>query len=166
MPKASQISFSRFSLFLLFTFFAVTTAAAKDPVKKYISHYKPLVEKLSAEYGIPVSVITAISIVESGAGKSKNCKLLNNHFGMVGRNSLRKKGIKTRFKEYEDAEASFKDFCEMVKRKKFYKKLQGNVNYMPWLDAIARSGYSTQPASWKKMISNAIKKYKLDAANN
>ncbi len=166
MPKAIKIPVFKCLLFLSLTVFAVTTAAAKDIVKKYISQYKPLVKSLSEEYGIPVSIITAISIVESGAGRSKNCKLLNNHFGIIGKNNLRKKGIRTKFKQYEDAEASFRDFCEMVKRKKYYKKLQGNVNYMPWLDAMARSGYSTQPAVWKKMISNAIKKYKLDAAIN
>jgi len=166
MPQALNILLKRFFLLVLSMFLFASTASAVDVVKKYIREYRPLVKRLSAEYGIPISVITAISIVESGAGKSKNCKLLNNHFGIIGKNKLKKQGIKTRFKQYEDAEASFKDFCEMVKRKKYYKKLQGNVNYIPWLDAMAKSGYSTQPAAWKKMISNAIKKYKLDAANN
>jgi flagellum-specific peptidoglycan hydrolase FlgJ len=152
-------------LTILFCFCLATQVSAKDFVRKYIEQYKPLVAQLSEEYGIPASVITAIAIVESGAGKSRNCQLLNNHFGMIGKNNLRKtKGIKSKFKQYNSAEESFRDFCEMEKHKKYYPKLKGTVNYMPWLDAMARSGYSTQPAVWKKMISGAIKQYKLDEA--
>lgn len=166
MPKAIKIFIGRLLLFAALTVFAVSTASAKDLVRDYVAQYKSLVAKLSEEYGIPVSVIAAISIVESGAGKSKNCKLLNNHFGIIGKNKQKKNGIVTRFKQYENAEASYRDFCEMIARRKYYKKLKGTVKYMPWLDAMAKSGYSTQAAVWKKMISNAIKKYKLDAANN
>jgi Bax protein len=167
MPQTLTIVARRCFLLIFMLGFFASTASARDLVKKYIRKHRSLTEKLSEEYGIPVSVITAIAIVESGAGASKNCKLLNNHFGIIGKNNLRKtKGIKSKFKQYEDEEASYRDFCEMVKRKKYYQKLKGNVNYEPWLTAMARAGYSTQPATWKKMITSAIKKYKLDAANN
>jgi flagellum-specific peptidoglycan hydrolase FlgJ len=147
---------------LLFVFFFSSDAKA-GVVRNYINKYHKLVEKLSAEYGIPVSVITAISIVESGAGQTKNGKLLNNHFGIVGKNNLLKtKGIKTMFKQYPNAEASFKDFCEMVSRKRYYAKLKGNKSSLLWINAMAKAGYSTQPEVWKKLILNAIKKYNLD----
>lgn len=155
-----------FLLVFLLVFFA-STASARDIVKKYIKEHERLAETLSKEYGIPTSVIMAIAIVESGAGQGRNAKLLNNHFGIIGRNNLRKtKGIRSKFKQYDDINDSYKDFCDMVARKKYYGKLKGNVNYVPWLDAMAKAGYSTQPLTWKKMITNAIKKYKLDAANN
>jgi Bax protein len=167
MPQTLYIVARRCLLLIFMLGFFANTVSARDLVKKYIRKHKALTAKLSEEYGIPVSVITAIAIVESGAGASKNCKLLNNHFGIIGKNTVKKtKGIKTRFKQYEDTEASYRDFCEMVKRKKYYAKLKGNVNYEPWLTAMSKAGYSTQPATWKKMIVSAIKKYKLDAANN
>lgn len=146
-------------------FMAFCTVSSQAQVRQYIAKYKTLVANLSEEYGIPVSVVTAISIIESGSGKSKNCKLLNNHFGIIGKNNLQKtKGIKTRFKQYETSEDSFRDFYKMIARKKYYKKLKGNVNYKTWLDAMAKAGYSTQPEVWKNLMLNAIKNYKLDAA--
>ena len=89
-------------------FFFCNNSAQADIVKKYIAKYSTLVKSLSDEFGIPVSVITAISIVESGAGKSRNTILLNNHFGIIGKNNLLKtKGIRTKFKQYKNPEEVF-----------------------------------------------------------
>jgi uncharacterized FlgJ-related protein len=129
--------------------------------KDYIDKYKPISAKLSAEYEIPQGLILGIAIIESGWGKSKNCKLLNNHFGIVGKNKLRKKGLHSKFKQYENGEDSYKDFCKTVSHKKYYKKLKGNDSIALWIDAMSKSGYSEQPLKWKNLISGAIKKYKL-----
>jgi Bax protein len=164
--KCSIGKYFKLLLPLLFAFLFVSNVNA-GVVRDYINKYHDLVEKLSAEYGIPVSVITAISIVESGAGQTKNGKLLNNHFGIIGKNDLLKtKGIKTKFKQYPNDEASFEDFCKMVSRKKYYTKLKGNNSSVLWVSAMAKAGYSTQPEVWKKLILNAIKKYNLDEPNN
>lgn len=148
-----------------FLFF--TTTAKADVVKKYIQQYSALVETLSAEFGIPRSIITAISIVESGAGRSRTAKLLNNHFGVVGKNNLLKtKGIKTKYKRFSSAEESFREFCKMITRKKYYASLKNNMQYNVWINAMAKAGYSTTAASWKKQITYAIKKYKLYELDN
>ena len=132
--------------------------------KAFIQQYRPLADSLSAEYGVPASVMLGVSIVESGAGTSKNCKLLNNFFGIVGKNNLLKtKGIKSRYKQYPDAAASFADFCKLQSRKKYYTKLKGNMDYTVWLEAISKSGYSEAPATWKQRVGDAIKKNKLSA---
>ncbi len=149
-----------------FLFFNMQSAKA-GLVEKYITQYRELVKSLSDEFGIPTSIITAISIVESGAGQSRNTKLLNNHFGITGKNNLRKtKGIKSRFKQYDSPEDSFREFCKMLTRKKYYAKLKGNNDYTLWVNAMAKAGYSTQPTVWKKMITGAIKKYKLDVTKH
>ncbi len=164
--KCSIKIYLKILLPLLFIFFFTSNVNA-GVVRDYINKYHNLVEQLSDEYGIPTSVITAISIVESGAGQTKNGRLLNNHFGIVGKNNLLKtNGIKTMFKQYPNAEASFKDFCGMVSRKKYYAKLKGNKSSLLWINAMAKAGYSTQPEVWKKLILNAIKKYNLDKPNN
>lgn len=123
-----------------------------------------MADSLSTEYGIPASVILGVAIVESGSGTSRNCKLLNNYFGIVGRNNLLKtKGIRSRYKQYPDAMASFTDFCKLLAKKKYYKKLKGNMDHKAWTEAISKSGYSEAPAIWKQRVNDAIKKNKLAA---
>ncbi len=154
----------RFVFLFVFAIFSFSVANAQ--VHAFIKKYKPLAHKLSVEFQIPESVILGISIIESGSGKSKNCKLLNNYFGIVGKNSLRKikgKTYRSRFKQYPDAEASFRDFCHKMSKKKFYDKLMGNTDYRLWIDAMSKSGYSEFHAIWKKNMLNVIKQYNLAA---
>ena len=133
---------------------------------KYIKAYKPIADSLSSLYGIPTSVMLGIAIIESGAGKSRNCKLLNNHFGIKGKNDLLKtKGIKTAYKQYPDGRASYVSFTLLMTRKKFYPKLKGKMDHTLWLDAISKSGYSTVPDEWKRNITAAIRKHKLAASD-
>lgn len=141
-------------------------SAAQSSTKTFITKYRPLADSLSEAYGIPASVILGVSIVESGSGTSRNCKLLNNFFGIVGKNNLLKtKGIKSRYKQYADATASFADFCKLLAKKKYYKKLKGNMDYKLWTDAISKAGYSEVPAVWRQRINDTIKKNKLASAN-
>ena len=107
----------KYKIIFVFSCLLFCTIVKANNTHKYIGKYKDLVEELSKEFGIPRSIITAVSIIESGAGRSRNCKLLKNHFGIIGRNNLLKtKGIKTRFKQYETDEDSFRDFCKLLSR--------------------------------------------------
>jgi hypothetical protein len=129
---------------------------------QYIKKYTPLADSLSIEYKIPSKVILAIAIVESSSGQSRNCKLLNNHFGIVGKNNLLKThSIKTRYKKYANSKESFIDFAMMISRKKYYKKLIGNPNSSVWIDEISKHGYSEKPIIWRKKIKETIKNNKL-----
>jgi len=145
-----------FAAFLLFAFHAA------EAQSKYIKQYKPIADSLSEIYGIPISVMLGIAIIESGAGSSRNCKLLNNHFGIKGKNNLLKtKGIRTAYKQYPDGRSSYVAFSKLMTRKKFYPKLKGKMDHALWLDAISKSGYSTVPDEWKRNITAAIRKHKL-----
>jgi Bax protein len=125
--------------------------------------FYPLADSLAAVYKIPASVILGVAIIESGAGTSRNCRLLKNYFGIKGRNNLlKKKGIRSSYKQYPSATASFVDFCQLVAKKKFYPSLAGNPDYRPWLLALSKTGYSEVPETWRKLITNAIKKNGLD----
>lgn len=129
---------------------------------KYIKQYRPIADSLSEVYGIPTSVMLGIAIIESGAGSSRNCKLLNNHFGIKGKNDLLKtKGIKSAYKQYPDGRSSYVAFSKLMTRKKFYPKLKGEMDHLKWLDAISKAGYSTVPDEWKRNITSAIRKHKL-----
>ena len=128
----------------------------------YIKKYKPLADSLSVEFKIPSKVILAIAIVESSSGQSRNCKLLNNHFGIVGKNNvLKTHGIKTRYKQYANSNESFIDIAMMISRKKYYKKLKENPTSSEWIDEISKHGYSEKPSIWRKIIKETIKNNKL-----
>jgi flagellum-specific peptidoglycan hydrolase FlgJ len=147
------------TLLLLLSLFFLVIANAQ---KSYIKKYKPLSDSLAIEYKIPTSVILAIAIIESSSGTSRNAKLLNNHFGIVGKNSLLKtRGIKSRYKEYKTDTLSFVDFCKLIKRKKFYHQLKNNPDPKLWVTAISKSGYSELPEIWRKRILETISKNKL-----
>jgi len=130
--------------------------------KKYIKKYRPVADSLSTIYGVPTCVILGVAIMESGGGQSLNCKLLNNHFGIVGKNDLLKtKNIKSRYKQYSTSNASYVDFCKLMAKKKFYKKLKGNNDHFLWADAISKAGYSEIPEIWKQRLIDIIRKSKL-----
>ena len=139
-----------------------TAAAQSKTITRYIEKYSAIADSLSSEFETPVSVILGIAIVESSSGTSRNARLLNNHFGIVGKNDLLKtKGIKTKYKQYPDALSSYIAFCKLISRRKFYAKLKGNSDYKLWVDAISKSNYSEVPDIWKKGILYAIRTCKL-----
>lgn len=147
-------------------FFLATAFQTVSAQSKYVTQYKPVADSLSGIYGVPTSVMLGVAIIESGAGKSRNCKLLNNHFGIKGKNNLLKtKGIKSSYKQYPNGRASYVAFCQLMTRKKFYPKLKGKKDHKLWLEAISKAGYSTVPDEWKRNITAAIRKHKL-AENN
>ncbi len=123
----------------------------------YINQYKTLATQLSQEFGIPTAVILSIAYVETGGGNSAGSKILNNHFGLVGKNTVNS----SRFKSFTNAEESFRAFCESVSRKKYYQRLKGNFSHSEWVSAIASAGYSTKPTEWKQKINFVIKKFGL-----
>ncbi len=145
---------------LLLGFLAVMiTANAQNT--SYISNHKSLTEELSAEYGIPYSVILAVAIVESSSGVGKAAKKLNNHFGIVGSNHLPKKGYRSRYKQYDTDADSFLDFCRVISHKNFYADLKNNNDPKQWVKAISQSGYSGKPQIWEKRILNTISTNRL-----
>ena len=128
-------------------------------ITNYINRFLPIAKDLSTEYGIPVAVILGVSTLESGSGTSKNCRQLNNYFGVTGRNSLKKRH--SAYKQYAAPEDSFRDFCGIISRKKFYSKLKDNRNYAKWLAAMNHASYAGAKNIWISRITNIIIKHRL-----
>ncbi|MBS1640688.1 MAG: glucosaminidase domain-containing protein [Bacteroidetes bacterium] len=163
LQLCNPLFYKKIAIAVLFIFTTIQFSVAQKSVHNYFNKYKPLAARLSTEYGIPMSIILGVSVIESGAGKDRNAKLLNNYFGIVGKNNLLKtKGIKTKFKAYATDEDSFIAFSKMITRKSYYEKLKDNQDYNLWINAMAKAGYSTTPLVWKKQIGNAIRRYRLD----
>lgn len=136
---------------------------AQTTAEAYINQYRPLAQQLSDSFGIPAALILAVATVESGAGTSRNCRVLHNHFGIKAGKHLRTiNGYRTRYRYYETDSLSFVDFCQYLSRRKFYVLLKGNFNYNAWLNAMAKSGYSGSPAKWKQKIRHTIQRYHLN----
>jgi len=142
----------RFSMIFVL-FFSLKISAQNS----YISQYKSIATELSQEFGIPSAVILSIAYVETGGGNSNHSKILNNHFGMIGKNTINN----SRFRSFESSKESFRSFCEMISRKKYYQKMKGNLNNAEWLNAIASAGYASNPSEWKKKINLVIHKFGL-----
>lgn len=129
---------------------------------RYFAKHNTTATALSLEYGIPSSVILAIGFIESSAGTGWAARQLHNHFGIVGKNKLPKNGKrKSRYKQYPNSTASYKDFCKLVSKKWFYKELKGSDNDTLWIVAISKAGYSEQPKVWQRRILSTIAKYDL-----
>ena len=144
-------------LSLVLSFVSLPTYAQKH---NYIENNKTLAENLSTKYGIPSSIILAIAFVESGGGTSKNSKKLNNHFGIVGKNSTGSK-----YKQFSSSEESYEAFCKLIAKKNYYNSLKGTNDFSTWVKAIASAGYSTQPQEWMRRINLIINKYQLKETN-
>ncbi len=147
-------------LFLLQVLFTQLIFGQKTTLK-YIDKFLPVAKEFSTEFGIPVSIILGVSIHESGSGTSSNCKDLNNYFGVKGKNHLKKR--KTSYKQYAKPEDSFRDFCGIISRKKFYSKLKNTNNYKRWLHEMNKAAYAGGKEHWVNAISEIIRYYKLSA---
>lgn len=147
---------------LLLSLGFLSQVRAKYTPKRYIQTFEQQSVSLMNETGIPASIILGIAMLESGFGNSKNCVLLHNHFGIVGSNNLKERGIKykSRYKSYESDSASYVHFCQVVQSKPYYAKLKGTTKVNAWLKGIGRT-YSRSYKNWMKRVLNLIKKYHL-----
>lgn len=119
----------------------------------FVDKYTTMATDLMKDHKIPASVILGISMLESGNGTSKLSRNKHNYFGV-------KKGKV--YRGYESDSASFKDFCKIISRKKYYDDLIKNniMDYKIWLTKIQGGGYSASK-DWKTKVLIYIKKYKL-----
>ncbi len=153
----------------VFCFVLMTTVAtAQKAVKKYIKKYEGLAIEKAEKHQIPASIILGVSMVESDAGRSAIAKSLNNFFGIKGANwsSQKKMGYKSAYKEYSTDGESFEHFCQVVKKKKFYGKLKGTVDYKQWLAQMNKAEYATAKGKWVSKINATISQFKLYEFDN
>ena len=126
---------------------------------EYFNKYKPLADSLEDKYGVPSCLILSVGFLESGGGKSKVAKVLNNHFGIVGKNNLHKKGrFKSKYKYFYSVSDSYNSFCKLIASKSYYYTLKGNKDIDKWAIAIASKGYAENANLWSRYIIKLAKK--------
>lgn len=146
------------ALVLLMIAAGVQNSTAQTAAQNYAAKYTSLATKLGKEYGIPPALIIGVAIIESSCGQGPNCRDLNNHFGITGRNHVARK---TRYKQYATVEDSYRDFCNLMTRKPFYGQLRGNMDVSKWTAAVSRAGYSEKPAVWQAHVDGVIRNNRL-----
>lgn len=152
-----------FGCVLICCLFNSQLLSAQYSTSSYIRKYSPISVRLMEETGIPASVILGVAMLESGTGTSRNVKLLKNHFGIVGRNSLSKSKTKyrSRYKQYETDTASYRHFVKLLSKRKWFPDMKGNMEYAMWLKHMDHGGYSSAGHVWIKRVSDIIRRYKL-----
>ncbi|WP_158266895.1 glucosaminidase domain-containing protein [Chitinophaga niastensis] len=136
---------------------------AQQTTNSYLKKYKPVSVELMQETGIPASVILGVAMLESGTGTSRNAKLLHNHFGIVGSNSMAKikPGHHSVYKQYVTDLASYEHFVELLAKKKWFGQVKGNPQFTVWLQKMNHSGYSSAGHEWIRRVTSIINRYKL-----
>jgi flagellum-specific peptidoglycan hydrolase FlgJ len=135
------------------------STSAQKSTAFFIKGFLPMSQQLQEQWGIPVSIILGVSILESGSGTSLNARQLNNFFGITGKNHIKTR--RTVYKQYASAKDCFEDFCGMISRKKFYKALKDNLDYHAWLNAMNKANYAGAKGVWITRVKNIIQKHKL-----
>jgi len=136
---------------------SVQSQTIQDYVEEHTDHAKELMR----EYEVPASVILAVAIHESAAGKSKVARHLNNHFGIKGANSNTE--INSSYRDYDTADESYDNFVEVLQNRTSFSKLFDRFDqydYAGWARGIQRGGYASS-RTWANQVIAIIDKYEL-----
>jgi hypothetical protein len=137
------------------------SAAQSQTIQDYVEEHTDHARELMREYDVPASVILAVAIHESAAGKSKIARHLNNHFGIKGANS--NTDINSSYRDYENADESYDNFVEVLQNTSSFNKLFDKCDqydYAGWARGIQRGGYAAS-RTWAKQVIAIINKYEL-----
>jgi len=152
-----------FSVMAIASGFPVSAKKERRPdINSYVANHRFLAKVLSVIYGIPSPIILGVAIVESSAGTCDVAVVLNNHFGIAGRNHYKNRyGHKSRYKQYHNDIESYIDFCIYLSHKRYYRRLRYKKNINLWIEAMSAKGYSEMPEEWAFKIRHTIKEHHL-----
>ena len=162
------------SLFL-FCFFAIN--AQNAGYLNYINNFKDIAIREMDRAGVPASIKLAQGLLESGGGTSTLAIKANNHFGIKcgsrwkGKTHYRKdddrdangKLIKSCFRAYKNAEASYTAHSEFLRDNRRYDFLfyLNPRDYKRWAYGLKKAGYATSATYAEKLI-RVIETYELN----
>lgn len=148
-------------IFTLCLLILVLSKVKAQSTEDYIAEHADHAQKLMREHEIPASIILAVALHESAAGKSKIAQHLNNHFGIKGPNSNTE--IRSAYRDYPDADSSYNHFISFLHSRSYFDVLfdkYDQYDYKNWAKGIQRGGYAAS-RSWASQIIALIKKYEL-----
>jgi len=147
-----------FTLCILLLLFSKGKAqTTEDYIEEHASH----AQSLMRIHQLPASIILAVAIHESAAGKSKIAQYLNNHFGVKGENSNTE--IKSAYRDYPTVDSSYTHFVTFLQSRSYFNVLfdkYDQYDYKNWARGIQRGGYA-RSRSWASQVIGLINKYEL-----
>lgn len=142
---------------LLLAVFSLKAQTTEDYIAEHVEH----AQYLMRTHELPASIILAVAIHESAAGKSKIARYLNNHFGVKGANSSTQ--IKSAYRDYPSIDSSYNHFVSFLKSRSHFNVLfdkHDQYDYRSWARGIQRGGYA-HSRTWASQVIAIIKKYEL-----
>lgn len=142
---------------LLLAVFSLKAQTTEDYIAEHVEH----AQYLMRTHELPASIILAVAIHESAAGKSKIARYLNNHFGVKGANSSTQ--IKSAYRDYPSIDSSYNHFVSFLKSRNHFNVLfdkHDQYDYRAWARGIQRGGYA-HSRTWASQVIAIIKKYEL-----
>ncbi len=163
--------------FFTITLFSISLAfCAAQNTHPYIEAFQDLAMHEMDRTGIPASITLAQGIIESAWGKGVLARSSNNHFGIKCKQEWAGQAfhledddfdsegnlVKSCFRAYEDAAASYLDHSDFLKKGKRYASLfdLDPTDYVSWARGLQAAGYATDPEYANKLI-NKIEEYQL-----
>lgn len=134
----------------------------------YISRYKDIAMTEMVKNKIPASITLAQGILESGNGNSILATKGNNHFGIKCHSDWKGRTMRMDddapnecFRVYDDAEESFRDHSEFLKRDRYKALFDLKINdYQGWAKGLKKAGYATLP-TYASVLIRLIENYEL-----
>lgn len=117
----------------------------------YAVKYRDLAQKSSQKYGIPIQIILAQAILESGSGKSALARKQNNHFGI-------KYG--KRYATFASVADCYEAHGRIFQASRYKPCRECGDDVKCWAKEIQNGGYATS-TEYSKTILFIIKKCKL-----
>ena len=143
--------------FLILTSIFAKAQSTEDYIAEHVKH----AQELMREHEIPASIILAVAIHESAAGKSKIARYLNNHFGVKGKNSNTE--IRSAYRDYPTVDSSYNHFVYFLHSRSYFDVLfdkYDQYDYKNWAKGIQRGGYA-HSRTWSAQVIALINKYEL-----
>ncbi|WP_316785924.1 glucosaminidase domain-containing protein [Pedobacter frigiditerrae] len=145
-----------FCLFILILS-KVKAQSTEDYIAEHVNH----AQELMRIHQLPASIILAVAIHESAAGKSKIAKYLNNHFGVKGENSNTE--IRSSYRDYPTVDSSYNHFVAFLHSRSYFDVLfskYDQYDFKNWARGIQRGGYASS-RTWSSQVIALINKYQL-----
>ncbi|MCC6725399.1 MAG: glucosaminidase domain-containing protein [Saprospiraceae bacterium] len=130
----------------------------------YLSRFAKVAKEEQKRYGIPASIILAVSMHQSAAGNRDIASEINNHFAMpcnTDWNGACREFQGHAYRKYSSSWASFRDFS--LYAKEHFARLKG-ADYEAWALALEHEGFGESDDFAKEIIA-LIEGYRLDAAD-
>lgn len=149
--------------------FKTNTLSKNQTSVEYIEHFKGIAIDEMLKSGIPASITLAQGLLESASGNSTLATEANNHFGIkcnstwTGPTILKDDDAAGEcFRVYANAEESYRDHTEFLKRARYASLFQLDRNdYKGWAHGLKQAGYATNP-KYAYLLIDLIERYELD----